>query len=315
MGTAEENQAKLIIENSMIVNTDVQELESASGTGIGAGLMVDLVNLTVEDSMIIQSDALGAKNGSGGGIAIINQSYADIFGTTIAGNTAGKYGAGLFVQGSEINLSASGLIENEISPGINEPIAESFGSAIYSSPDFARHVAVTGVLKNNVISNNTGLPIYDNDHNDGPINNVRYDGNTIFSDTFGEVMYTNSLPDYCCQSLSGLNGLVIERSNGISSDKVIDPNELVETLPVVGDIMAVPTLLITGNNDEIPLYLGYAWSGVSEGKLNGNPLAENTGITPISDTGTQTLTVGDVTFCVDVVELKPSLFLPIVVGE
>ena len=100
-------------------------------------------------------------------------------------------------------------------------------------------------------TNNTGLPIYDNDHNDGPINNVRYDGNTIFSDTFGEVIYTNSLPDYCCQSLSELNGLVIERSNGISSDKVIDPNELVETLPVVGDIMAVPTLLITGNTDEI----------------------------------------------------------------
>jgi hypothetical protein len=315
MGTAEENRAKLIIDNTMIVDTDVQELASAPGSGIGAGLLVDLVDLTIKDSMIILSDALGGNNSSGGGIAIINQSYADISSTMIAGNTAGKYGAGLFVQGSEIYMSNSELIENELSPGINEPLTESFGSAILTTPVLTQNIPVSGVLKNNIISNNTGLPIFDGDRTDGAINDVRYEGNTIYSTTFGDVIYSNSLAGYCCQTLAGLNDLVIERANGVSTDKVQEPNEMVGTLPVVGEIMAVPNLLMTSNSGDMPLYLGYAWSGGADGKLNGDPLAEKAGVATTTNSGTHTLSVGDVSFCIDVIELKPSLFLPLVVGK
>jgi hypothetical protein len=269
----------------------------------------------MKDSMIILADALGSKNGSGGGIAIINQSYADISNSAIAGNTARKYGAGLFVQGSEINLSTSELIENEISPGIDEQLEESFGSAIYTSPDFSRHLAVTGTLNNNVISNNTGLPIFEGDRTDGPINDVRYEGNIIYSNIFGEKIYSNILPGYWSQTVSDMNDLVIERANGINTDKVQVPNELVENQPIVGEIIAVPALVVSNRSNDSPFYLGYAWSGGEEGKLNGDPLADNAGLATALNTGTQTLSVGEFEFCIEIVELKPSLFLPLVVGR
>jgi hypothetical protein len=315
MGTAAENRATLVLDNSMIVDTDVQEVTTTPGTGIGAGFMVDLVGLTMKDSMIILADALGSMNSSGGGIAIVNQSYADISNSTIAGNTAIKYGAGLFVQGSEINLSKSELIENEISPGIDEQLVESFGSAIYTAPDFSRHLVVTGVLNKNVISNNTGLPIFEGDSAEGPINDVRYQGNTIYSNTFGDEIYSNVLPGYWGQTVSELNDLVIKRANGVQTDKAQVPNELVEEQPVVGEIKAVEALLMTNDSGDTPLYLGYAWSGGDEVKLNGAPLADNAGVATAQNTGTQTLSVDDVEFCIEVIELEPSLFLPFVVGE
>ena len=50
---------------------------------------------------------------------------ATITGTTIADNTAGSLGGGVFSQGSILALTASQFFENEVSPGVEENEYES----------------------------------------------------------------------------------------------------------------------------------------------------------------------------------------------
>jgi hypothetical protein len=293
-GSAAQNRAILVVNNVVFYDLDVQETSGAPGTGIGGGILVDLTDLTLKNSLILSSDALGSSNSAGGGIAIINQSSANITGTTIARNTVGKYGGGVFIQGASVNISNSNLIENALT-SIGQGAWESYGAAIFSGPYIDQNLPATGSMDNNIISNNTGLPIFDDDRQPSPINDIRYNSNQIYSTTFGDQVYNNSLPYYCCITVPQLNSLVITRSEGLSTTKSQTPNTLLSSPLVVRTIQSVPQKILStnANGDPFPptlAYLGYAWNG-GLATLDGQAVSGNAGVSS-AGTGTHFLSVG-----------------------
>lgn len=300
-GDAATNRATVIIRNTVFYDTDVQETIGVPGTGVGGGLVLDLANLTIENSIVALADALGATNSSGGGMAILNQTAATITNSTFVRNTSQMFGAGIFIQGSTVTMTGGSLIVNEISPGVSEPISTSYGAAIFASPDTGRNLSVTGTIQNVVISNNVGLPIFDDDRTNGPINDLRYNGNQIYSTTFGNQVYTNSIAGLCCKTVAELNYLIVSRANGTSTDKSPSNNNVAPgSAPIVGAILAVPSLILQTNAKDDPAppttaYLAYAWSGGSA-TLDGVPISGNSGLSSYTTTGVHTLSVAGTSF-------------------
>jgi len=304
LGTVEENRARAIIERVIFFNIDVQETTGAPGTGIGGSVLADLAYLTVKDSLIASSDALGANNGSGGGMAVINNSFVEVNRVTFANNTAGKYGGALFVQGSTIQANNCQFIENQVG-------SQTYGAAIFAAPDDGRQLDVLGWLSDCAVSNNQGLPIFDDDRTNGPINDLKYNSNKIYLRQGSSYAYKNALTSY--QTVEGLNNLVVHRQNGTSTKKSETPNVSIYAMPPVGHLQAVPSFVIPGY--PLPYYLGWAWSGISA-HLNGIPLTSNTGITEVLGAGVYTLTVtgADYTlpYTVEIRALEHHIYLPLI---
>ena len=320
MGTVDENRAVATITNSMFYDTDVQDAGIA-GTGIGGGLAGDLANITMDNVIFYGADAKGSVNASGGAIALLNQTAANFNRLTVAKSTSGVFGGGIFVQGSTMNLSNCILIENEVSPGVNEGVGQSFGAALFSGPDGGRQLGVSGSINNCVISANIGLPIYDDDRQDGTINDMRYNNNQIFSTTFGDIAYTDSIAFQCCKTVAELNTIVIPRNVGVPTTKKSQtPNTKLNTKPDVGALIALVDSPIGINAP--PYLLAWVWSG-SSATLDGAALGVNGGTTSVSTTVnirqqsrtiTHTMLVGANRISVDLTKLdENSLFLPSIV--
>jgi hypothetical protein len=298
MGTAAENRANVTLQNVVFSDCDVNQDSSVPGSGQAGAIMSDLGALTMQNSMVLSSDAAIA----GGGLMLINQSSANITGSTIARNSAASFGAGIYVQGSNIVFDNGRIINNEISPGVSEAAGASLGAGIFATPDAGVNAPVTGSISNSVISNNIGLPIYDDDRTNGPINDLRYNNNQIFSTTFGTSVYNNPLSGL--KTVAQLNSLVVSRSNGTSTAKSQTANSAPASAPVVGAILAVPPAILPVNaaGDSAPptiSYLGYAWSGASA-TLDSGSVSGNAGLSPTVATGTHVLAVGSTQFPVTV---------------
>ena len=298
MGTAAQNRGNATLQNVVFTDCDVNQDANVPGSGQAGAIMADLGALTMQNSMVLNSDAAIA----GGGVMLINQSSANIGGTTVAHNTAASFGAGFYVQGSSIVFDNGRIINNEISPGVSEAAGASLGAAIFATPDAGVNAPVTGSVSNSVISSNIGLAIYDDDRTNGPINDVRYNGNQIFSTTFGSSVYNNPLSGL--KTVAQLNSLVVNRSNGTSTAKSQSANSAPASAPVVGAILAVPPAVLPVNaaGDSAPptiSYLGYAWSGASA-TLDGGSVSGNAGLSPTVATGTHVLAVGSTQFPVTV---------------
>jgi len=305
LGTVEENRAQAILERVIILNTDVKETSGAPGTGVGGAILADLAYLTIKDSLIMSSDALGIQNSSGGGVAIINNSIAEINGVTFASNVAGKYGGGLFIQGSTVQAMDCELIENRVG-------SQTYGAAIFAAPDDGRELDALGWFSNCAISNNDGLPIFDDDRTNGPINDLRYNSNQIYLRQGSSYAYKNALTPY--QTVDDLNNLVVIRQNGISTKKSEIPNVSISEMPPLGRLLAIPSYVVPSCS--LPYYLGWAWSGVSA-YLNGVPLTSSTGLTEVLGVGVYTLTVTGVfssrSYVVEIRALEHRLYLPLIV--
>jgi hypothetical protein len=290
MGTVADNRAKVVLKRVVLTGCDVQASSPNSGTG--GALEVSIADLTMEDSIVMDSNALD-NNSSGGGVAILFNSVANITHSTFAHNTSGGYGGGIFVQGSEINLSDSNLFENEVSPGVAESDSHSYGAALFITPDVGRNLQVKGIVANNIFSKNVGLAIFDDDRTNGPINDVRYNNNQFLETTFGSKVYRDSLSSTV--NVSGLNSMVVTRANGTSTPKSQINNIALSKSPSVGSIVAAPpVVLATDAPGDAPAptssFLGYAWFGQSAA-INNDQLNTHTGILQSSSTGTYRLSV------------------------
>jgi hypothetical protein len=180
----------------------------------------------------------------------------------------------------------------------------------FSAPDYGRGLWAIGEVRDSKISSNIGLPVFDDDSNNYPINEVRYNNNRFYNSTFGDVIYADSLSSNYRVNVSGLNNLVISRSNGTNTDKSINPN-FQEAQPIIlGEILAIPPVFYSTNGTPT-IYISFAWSGGSA-KLNGSTVTGNIGTVTVNQAGVYTLSVNGVNFQVQVTEIKPSLFIPFV---
>ena len=290
LGTLDENRARVTLSHVVLSDCDVEA--NAEGAGFGGGLMADLVDLTMEDSMVLGSDARGDGSG-GGGIAIREDSVARIARTTFANNTAERWGGALFVSGSTVDLRDSRFFGNDVAPGVFEPLNQSRGAAIFTIPrtNPARPGNVGGVVASSVFAENLGVPVWDLDPADGPINDVRYDGNRFAPGTFGEVVYFNTLAAPNGASVSVLNSLFVNRPGRISTQKSAVPNARVSS-PREGALVAVPAPESVGAEPSSPqgTLLAYAWTGPSA-NLAGQALPAKSGLLPVAP-GDYALAVG-----------------------
>jgi hypothetical protein len=300
MGSPAENRAVALLQGVVLNDLDVQELPNAGGTGIGGAITTDLANLTIQYSLILKSDAIGTVNSSGGGVTVLNNSAVTITGSTLAGNTSEKFGGALFVQGSTINVAESHIIENAIKN-------TNYGAAIFAAPDDGRKLPVNGVIESNVISNNSGHLIFDDDRDNGPINDVRYNGNQIYhTGGANAVIYTNSVPKVGWRTVGELNDLVVKRANGTTTDKSQTANTALDSAPVVAVLGAAPVQFLpvpaAGDPDNLSqAYLAFAWSGGSA-SLDGQGISGNAGATATRSAGTHTLSVGGNTFTTEITQ-------------
>lgn len=308
MGTKEENRAQVILENIIFQDIDVHA--NAQGQrGHGAALITDLAEIHMQDILVMNSDAVGSE-GSGGGLMFLNQTLAYLDEVTVAHNRAEKYGGGAFIQGSEVHLSNSRFIGNEVSPGVSEAVNQSYGAAIFTAPDDSRGTWVTGEVRDCIISNNTGLSVFDDDRSSGPLNEVRYNGNLFFGTTFWDLVYANALSSAYRVNAAGLNDLVVVRANGSSTDKSLRSNSQMNGNVVVGSLQAVPALVF--RTDGAPeIFLGFAWDG-SAANLDGTSLSGKAGASSSGAAGIHTLSVDGYLYQVEVIQIEPTVFIPLV---
>lgn len=301
MGNGSVNRTEINIFDTVFDDCDVDFKSTSTGSGVGGALNLTHVDLNLQGSLFTNCDATGT-NGEGGAIRALTDSLVFISDTTFAKNSAERFGGALEILGSDVTIDQCTFIENDVSPGFIEPDSQSFGAAIYAAPLLnlfgSFDIEVTGTVSNSLFSNNTGLDIWDRDQAAGPINDVRYNSNTFFNDSYGDLVYRDNIQGPAVDA-SGLNALVITRNGGVpSTDKSQVANSQLTTPAVTGAILAVPPQIhsnaASGEPGPTLSYLGYAWSGASA-TVDGASVSGNTGL-QTATAGTHTLNVGGQTF-------------------
>lgn len=288
MGTVAENRAVLTIDGVLLagLRTTVSDGSSAKGGGIS----VRAADLTLQDSMIVRCSSVGDDKYSQGGGMMLNQ-YAStsILGGEIAGNVSDNTtdrdfcgGGGISMFGSELIAQGVVLAFNQLSPGYSEGLGSSNGAALYSSPDSVKGLDISGSIAQSLLVSNDGLPVWEFDYDDGPINDLRFNGNDFWEESFDDLVYKNTLAGGgVFHTPQELNSFEVVRSGAPNTDKSSSPNTELQATPVFGRIRAAPESLPqtgavgdpeTGHSG----YIGWTWSGTSA-TLDGQELIDNTG--------------------------------------
>lgn len=310
IGDLAANRAHVLLERLLISDMQVQELPGAGGTGHGAGFVFGLVDLTVNGGLVLRSHAAGATNSLGGGGALLGGTLAHINGTVIANNVADKFGGGLFIQGTETYVQGAKFWGNALNPIVSDSCL-SYGAAIYSSPalnfgnlNLPTNEGVRGSINDSLFAANNGLPFSELDvdlaGHPSLINDLRYNGNRVHSATYGQVVFTTTMPGQCSKTVAQLNALTISRPlSGTSTKKSQVANTWLSSPPSdAGAIVAAPKVILpagaTGDaTGPTSSMLAFTWAAGSA-TLDGSPVS-GAGLWPAS-AGTHTLSVGGASF-------------------
>ncbi len=284
LGPTPSNRSPVILDNVVFFECDVNDPFGAF-KGIGGGMSFELGQLSASNLLIIDSDATGSSS-TGGAVRFVIDSVGLISSTTLANNSAVQFGGAVFGQGSDLDLDQCVFLENEISPGVGESVGNSYGAALFfgpleNYPTPGDEMRMDGTVSSSIFAENIGLPIFDDDRQPSPINDVRYNSNEIHSSTFGTNVYIDALVGGA-QSVSQLNSLVVTRGAGASTDKSQTNNTALGTSPATATLHGVPTKILPGGAAGDPAgptasFLAWAWSGASA-TLNSSPLGATTGI-------------------------------------
>jgi hypothetical protein len=297
-GTLDSARAPVAVSGSVFDHCDVQASPQTGG-GMGGAINGALVALTLADSLVLESSAAGNGSG-GGGIFLGSESAAHISQTTFAGNAAGTSGGAIFGGGSDVEISGSRFIANQVSPGIAQPVNASRGAALYFIPALGGqpHAGpgdASGVIAGTLFSQNLGLPVWDVDFGGpSPVNTVQYNGNDFFDTTFGDRVYVDTYADPGRNgfSVAGLDSLVISRAGGPTTVKSALPNQALLAAPAAGSLKVIPP---SGSpSARSAPFLAYAWSG-NFAALNGAALPQHQGLIENAAPGSYSLVVDGAT--------------------
>ncbi len=310
MGSAATNRATVVVDGVVFSDLDTQAA-AAPRSGKGGGITVNLVDLTLRNSLMIDSDTLGPGDfPQGGALLAIGDSQVAIETSTFADNTAVK-GAAINLQGVDLDVTTSQFFGNEISPGIAEPVNQSYGAAVFTSHYVDANVSldVTGEVRECKMSNNHGLPIYDIDQIASPINAVTYAQNEIASTHFGDQVYRDSIAG-APVNVSGFNTMSVAHTGGAPTIVKTTTPHLSRGSISLGALKTVPRKILprTAAGDAentAPVYLAYAWTG-GAATLDGIGLgADTSGVLADPLPGTRTLFVDGIEHTAEVVAASP----------
>ncbi len=307
---SEETRAIAVVEDVVFFDCDVQETDGADGTGVGGAIQAVLTDLALRDSMILRSDAFGDGAGtdwaSGGALRSIIDATTSIEGSTLARNSAFRFGGGIYSEGSELFIIGSQLLNNSVD--------DIFGAHVFATPYQYRNLNQTGNIQDNTVINASDLGplLFDGDWETGPINDTRYNRNTLFSVTQGQTVYRHSFEP--AQTVSGLNSLIVNRL-GLTPDTEKSQIDNVDpaTAPTAGELLAVPVevLSVTAVGDAestTEVFAAYAWNGAI-GTLNSEVLTDDAGVRSVG-VGSHTLDVDGDEYAVTVEDgAEPALLL------
>ncbi len=297
-GTETDNRAVVALRDVVFADCDVER--DVNGAGRGGAIMTILADLTMDNVLITDSDAFG-DGATGGAINAFDRSALRIDGSTFAGNSAEQSGGAILANGGEVEISDCFFLENDVSPGVAEPVQGAQGAALTMSPNLQTGEDITGVVEDSLFVANVGLPILDSDRTNGPFNLVRYDGNDFLSTTFGAVVYRNPVVSNADTTVPQLNSLVINRGGGNPpTDKSQRANTRLTAIPDIGRLVAAPSRVLSANaaGDPAPptsAFLGYAWIGNGSAMLAGSNLADLSGFEEVTADGTYNLRVANQT--------------------
>lgn len=295
-GITSQTRPQVTLRRVIFNDLDVINESKASA---GGAMNIKSANLLMSDSYVLNSDASGPSGGVGGGIIFYSNTLGEISRTTFANNSADTFGGGIYSIETELSISDSIFLGNEISPGVLERESESYGAALFTTP------GTSGVVENTMFINNVGIPLYDQDQSYAPINSVVYNNNQFYETTFGDKVYVNTLTT--SKSVQGLNNLVVNHSGGAPPiDKSVIPNIALSIEPVIAKLIAAPRQILStaanGDPSQTTLsYLGYVWNGASA-SLDGSGLSDRAGIQPTGAIGAHTLSVDGVEATIQVTE-------------
>ena len=254
---------------------DCDAVGTGGASAMGGAVRATFVDLRLTDSLVTRSDARG-EGGGGGGVAVLGDSTAAIHRTTFASNSAEEWGGALWAGGSTLDVAGSAFYANALSPGMGEPLAGSRGAAIFTIPQLTpgRERDVRGVVAGSTFSGNDGLDVWDTDPRNGPVNDVRYDGNQFAGSRFGGTVYVNSLAAPGGLSAASLNDLVVFRGGRPGSDKSLGGNAAI-AVPRSGAALAIAAAGTPAEPSPLPVAFGWSGYGAS---LAGVPLASHGGV-------------------------------------
>jgi len=269
LGTIEDNQATVVVRDSIFSECDSEGVLSQKGDG-GAAYVV-LTDFQLENSLVLDCDARGSGFGTGwaGGVMGILHSDLGIVGSTFARNSAGLFGGAMVVQGANIEMSGSSFFANVLD-------SETYGGAMFSATDDGRGIPATGTVSGCLFADHEGITIFDDDRNNSqlPINDIRYNNNDFWVDPAGGPVYRNALSGP--QTASQLNTLIIDRDPPLPDTDKGSGNVDLTSEPEVAELMAAPVdawePLTTRGIPTAPL--GWAGTG-GTAYLDGTPVAQS----------------------------------------
>ncbi len=277
MGFISDNRMLVILDRVIFAGCGVDDV--IGNNGIGGGLYGVLIDLTWTDSMVVDSFASGtspedpasSSQGLGGAAALFRESRLDLNGSVFGDNWADHGGGALYLIGSEIaGFSDNIFVANEVSPGVNRPVNQSRGAAMFIGPMRSQFLDATGSVTNSIFSNHAGLPIFESDAlaSDpcGCANRVTYEGNRFYNTTYEDDVFRNSLI-VGAHTAAELNTLVIDRGGGDTTVKSSLQNNSGETEPInVAAIGLAPRGVIRdqstgGAQANTESMLSWVWNG------------------------------------------------------
>lgn len=295
------NRTVVSFDNVIFANTDVLESSGVVGTGAGGGVDVTLTDLTLTDALFVGCDAVETSDAgdtspdpTGGALRAITASLVDLNGTDFYGNSSDFRGGAVALNG------VTAMVDSCIFSGNSTGALGSFdhlGAALYTVPvriAFGTSFVLDGVVSNSTFVDNAGIAAYDGDFHDGPINDLRYNGNTFWNShpSFGSDIYWNGLIG--ARNTGELNALTIVRNQEVDTDKSQVNNSFPGSEPSLGTLLRAPTkiLNVVAAGDlasSTESYLGYGWNG-SSATLDGGPVGSGPGWLS-TGVGTHTLNV------------------------
>lgn len=293
-GTPATDRASLAVSGSVLAGCAAQQ-GPASGGGTGGAISGSLLALTLGGSLVLDSSASGS-DGLGGGIFLNQESDAQIVQSIFAGNAASTSGGGIYAGASNVAVSGSAFVANQVGTGAGEPVNQSRGAALFFLPSqpgqpHAGSGDASGTVAQSTFSADAGLAVWDLDAlGPGPINTMQYAGNRFFETVYGGRVYTDTVADPGRGGLTvaALDGLVVPHAGAPATVKSPVGNVALAAPPAAGSLVAFPGVGSPGARS-VP-FLAYGWTG-QFATLNGAPLPQHGGVIAGAAAGSYQLAV------------------------